>query len=443
MSMTNQQMIFDLQEPNRMDAAEARLYLSRINESSQALMMQVAAFKRRRGYAVLGYSNLVECIKAECPAFADQGDRQIYFLADAGEVLENISKSDPLDQYTISERQLRPIAQANLRPEEQREVWQRVVASAPNGKVTGPHVEQTVAEYRQERGATLLPLVSRKKALMQAYTLDDWAQLTEEERTYLLTVGGSGQFNATNDNVEWARWTWNPITGCLHNCPYCYARDIAVRRYTHLPEGTRFAPAFYPDRLVMPSNTKAPDVSRIDDPVQAMGLRNVFTCSMADLFGKWVPTEWIEAVLAEVAANPQWTFLFLTKFPIRMAEFTYPANTWIGTTVDSQYAVERAEKAFTKIRATGYQGVAWLSCEPMMERLTFGELTMFDWLVMGGASQSTQTPAFAPPLEWWIHLWAQAQAISLPVYMKTNLIQQEGRPVAFDGRVRQYPKVSP
>jgi hypothetical protein len=64
---------------------------------------------------------------------------------------------------------------------------------------------------------------------------------------------------------------------------------------------------------------------------------------------------------------------------------------------------------------------------------------MFDWLVMGGASESSQTPAFAPPVEWWFGLWQQAKAIDLPVYMKTNLIQQDGRPIAFDGRIREYP----
>jgi pyruvate-formate lyase-activating enzyme len=31
-------------------------------------------------------------------------------------------------------------------------------------------------------------------------------------------------------------WSWNPVTGCLHDCPYCYARDIANRFYRELPE---------------------------------------------------------------------------------------------------------------------------------------------------------------------------------------------------------------
>lgn len=29
--------------------------------------------------------------------------------------------------------------------------------------------------------------------------------------------------------IDWADATWNPVTGCLHGCEYCYARKIAER----------------------------------------------------------------------------------------------------------------------------------------------------------------------------------------------------------------------
>lgn len=257
------------------------------------------------------------------------------------------------------------------------------------------------------------------------YTISDWKKLDDNAKIMPLSKNGNSTFNTTNDNIEWARYSWNPVTGCLHNCDYCYARDIAARFFSQ-----GFEPSFIPDRLTAPQNTKQKDLTQFDNSVDKIGYKNVFVCSMADLFGKWVPTEWIEAVLKQVKDNSQWTFLFLTKFPIRMAEFEYPENTWLGTTVDYQHTVERAEKAFIKIKASGYKGICWLSCEPMMERLTFNNLNIFDWVIMGGSSRSTQTPEYKPPFNDIVHFYNQTRQSNCQVYFKTNLLGD---------RIREYP----
>jgi protein gp37 len=224
-------------------------------------------------------------------------------------------------------------------------------------------------------------------------------------------------FIRTNEMVDWAWWTWNPVTGCLHNCEYCFARDIANRFY---PE--KFEPTFHPERLSAPHNTPVPREAETD-----LRARCVFVCSMADLFGKWVPQEWIDAILAEVRAAPQWNFLFLTKFPQRLAEIAWPPNAWVGTTVDEQYRVEIAEKAFRTIQAP----VKWLSCEPLRERLTFSALELFDWVVLGGQSASSQAPAFQPPWEWVAHLMRQVWEADCLLYWKPNL---ETRPHEYPGQ---------
>jgi protein gp37 len=214
-------------------------------------------------------------------------------------------------------------------------------------------------------------------------------------------------FNRVNENIDWAKWSWNPVTGCEHNCVYCYARDIAERFYQ---EG--FRPTFRPERLSAPQNTPLPKQAEGE-----IGWRNVFVCSMADLFGKWVPQEWIDAVLEQVWAAPQWNFLFLTKFPQRLSSITWPPNAWVGTTVDEQYRVKIAEKAFREVEAR----VKWLSCEPLRERLTFSSLDMFDWVVLGGQSASRQAPAMQPEWDWVKHLMQQAWASNCMVYWKPNL----------------------
>ena len=246
------------------------------------------------------------------------------------------------------------------------------------------------------------------------YTLDYWKSLPEAEQTAIIHQASHAPtkkpFNGQDDdNIEWARWSWNPVTGCYHGCIYCYARDIAERFYPQ-----KFDATFHPDRLAIPRSFSPPA-----DADHLVGYRNVFTCSMADLFGKWVPQPWIDAVLQTVVDSPQWNFLFLTKFPIRLSEQTWPDNAWVGCTVDTQARVSSAERAFSKVKA----GIKWLSCEPLLEPLTFNSLEMFDWVVIGGQSRSTQAPAFQPRLEWIASLEDQARAAGCKVYYKTNLLR--------------------
>jgi protein gp37 len=69
--------------------------------------------------------------------------------------------------------------------------------------------------------------------------------------------------------------------------------------------------------------------------------------------------------------------------------------------VDRQFRVKIAEQAFRKVEAS----VRWISCEPLLERLTFTSLELFHWLVIGGQSKNTQAPAFQPDWAWVEHLW--------------------------------------
>src|SRR4030095_16000448 len=274
-------------------------------------------------------------------------------------------------------------------------------------------LEHTRAEVKKVKPKK--PPKINPKPQITSVTLADWKQMGKEQHADLLNWRGRGYSYRINeqktDNVEWARGTHNPITGCLHNCPYCYAREIAERIY---PE--KFEPVLHLDRLIAPYTTPVPQIAETN-----MSYRNVFICSMADMFGQWVPTEWIETVLETVRENPQWNFLFLTKFPIRMAEFEYPDNAWLGTTVDLQARVKNAERAMAKVKAK----VKWLSLEPLLEPLHFEDLSIFQWIVLGGASSTNAstgpTPEFRPPREWVWELTLQARKAGCLVYHKTNL----------------------
>jgi protein gp37 len=257
---------------------------------------------------------------------------------------------------------------------------------------------------------------TEKKAakLKRAITLAEWKTLTADECRAALAVTNpkANLIKQTGNSIEWAQYSWNPVTGCEHNCPYCYARDIAERFYSQ-----KFTPSLVPEALSAPLNDKPPKQAEND-----VGFRNIFTCSMADLFGNWVPEEWILRVLEIVRQCPAWNFLMLTKFPQRLAEFSFPDNVWVGTTVDLQARVPNAERALRKVKAS----VKWVSIEPMIEPIDM-DFSLVQWVVIGGASESNntgdseKTPQWRPPRKWVIDITARAFKAGCAVYHKDNL----------------------
>ena len=253
--------------------------------------------------------------------------------------------------------------------------------------------------------------------LKRAVTLAEWKSLTAAEREALPRIQNpkAKLLKQETAAIEWARFSWNPVTGCQHNCPYCYARDLAERFYPQ-----KFEPSIVPEALSAPLNSAPPKEAATD-----VGWKNIFTCSMADLFGNWVPAEWITTVLDVARQATQWNFLMLTKFPQRLAEFEFPDNVWTGTTVDCRARVAVAERAMRQVKAS----VKWVSIEPMIEPIEM-DFSLFQWVVIGGASPSSQTPEWRPPRRWVIDATHRAMAAGCAVYHKTNLNPE---------RLRSYP----
>lgn len=130
--------------------------------------------------------------------------------------------------------------------------------------------------------------------------------------------------------------TWNPVIGCLHDCVYCWARDLAegklkVRSGKYV-DG--FEPRFFEREL-----------TKKFKPGQF-----VFVSDMGDLYGKWVPRDWILRVLAIEQAFPEVNFLNQTKNPERFHEFWFPPNAYLGTTIETNrdYGVTKAPSPATR-----------------------------------------------------------------------------------------------
>jgi protein gp37 len=78
----------------------------------------------------------------------------------------------------------------------------------------------------------------------------------------------------------------------------------------------------------------------------------------------------------------------------------------------------------------GYRAaIKWVSIEPMIEPIEI-DFSIFQWVVIGGASPSSQTPEWRPPRRWVIAATYRAQEAGCAVYHKTNLNPE---------RLRSYP----
>ena len=220
--------------------------------------------------------------------------------------------------------------------------------------------------------------------------------------------------------IDWADATWNPVTGCLHGCEYCYARRIAERFGSHgknlidpvgdsltcvseadesreldnqlsevkkVYNGLSVRPAPYPYDF-------APTFHRykLDEPQRWKKPRNIFVCSMADLFGEWVPLEWIQQVFEACEAAPQHRYLFLTKNPKRYIELQLegklPKQHWYGTSV-----TRKDDRDFFSL---GYN--TFISIEPILESFSCRQMVQ-PWAILG-AETGNRKDKIVPKKEW-------------------------------------------
>lgn len=262
--------------------------------------------------------------------------------------------------------------------------------------------------------------------------------------------------------IDWADATWNPVTGCLHGCEYCYARRIAERfggcyrfdlppdkkwregrydvdkdligdykrhsdgslhvldeperNYSKLPyePGDKGEIAPYPYRF-------DPTFHRykLDEPRRWKKPRNIFVCSMADLFGDWVPLEWIQQVFEACEAAPQHRYLFLTKNPKRYvnlyANGTLRVNDhfWYGTTVTGP------NEPFFYSRVPDDNPHTFCSVEPLRKPLGAMQERP-EWMIVG-AETGNRKGKIVPQKEWIDKIAAECRRCRIPIFMKESL----------------------
>lgn len=240
--------------------------------------------------------------------------------------------------------------------------------------------------------------------------------------------------------IDWCDSTWNPVTGCLHGCEYCYARSIANRfggtDSEVFDEEYRVCAKHELDAPLMLSCKKAPypygfaptfHRYRLDEYQNKKG-RNIFVCSMADLFGDWAPDEWIEEVFKACEKAPQHNYLFLTKNPQRYVKLAEKGilrsneNMWYGW---SQTTNKLESLCFPCDCNT------FVSVEPILEPLN---VALENWVIIG-AETGRRKNKVIPERKWIEDIVIDCRKFGIPVFMKSSLAEIWGEPL-----IQEFPE---
>lgn len=228
--------------------------------------------------------------------------------------------------------------------------------------------------------------------------------------------------------IEWVRnsdgskgLTWNPVTGCLGpkgdgvRCHYCYAHRLAKGRLRK---------RYLRNRELDGTNSQDPFAPRwaggLLDPMGKKASR-IFVCSMGDLFGDWVPDEWIDRIMATVRCSPQHTFIFLTKWPQNLARWNpWPPNAWVGGTATDEESAWLAQTHLWDVDAP----VRFISFEPLLGNIDCNRLYKIRWAIVGAM---TGPGAIRPKRMWVNNIIRAAQIWDTALFLKDNLNWPEKR----------------
>ena len=142
-----------------------------------------------------------------------------------------------------------------------------------------------------------------------------------------------------------------------------------------------------------------------------------FVCSMADLFHKDVPFEFVDRVMQTIEATPQHTYQLLTKRTDRMRQYFFgkkhniPSNVWLGTTIEScDYLWRKSE-----LQLVSVPNVKFLSCEPLLGNFGNLDLKGIDWVIVGGESGPQ---ARKMKKEWVLNIQRRCAEQDVPFFFK-------------------------
>lgn len=198
-----------------------------------------------------------------------------------------------------------------------------------------------------------------------------------------------------NSKIQWTDNTFNPWIGCQKispGCKNCYA-EAMDRRFGHGSWG--------------PGKKRPPTSKHYwEQPLKwnkqaekAGKTARVFCGSMCDVFEHQPKNpahlgDLRSRLYDLITATPWLTWMLLTKRPENILDLIpelwklpgyWPANVWIGTSVENQEYADKRIPELTKVPAY----VRFLSCEPLLGPVNLGQVETtpaISWIICGGES---------------------------------------------------------
>ena len=253
------------------------------------------------------------------------------------------------------------------------------------------------------------------------------------------------------NGISWCTYTWNPISGCYgpggtatnpKRCPYCYAQKIANRFSKHTGDneiiginGNKIHEVYPTENIGDPYPWGFEPTlhwSRLDDPRKVKKPQRIFVCSMADLFGPWIPEIWQHRIFEACDQAPWHKYLFLTKSPYWYKPWYEIARNhpgwWFGTTITNNLDFKERIGDFllsTTMNNNPIQGPnRFISFEPLHEDLSQRILDYcmpyLDFIIIGQETGNRKGKVI-PKDEWVQNIIDQCREHRVPVFIKQPL----------------------
>lgn len=237
--------------------------------------------------------------------------------------------------------------------------------------------------------------------------------------------------------IEWCKYTWNPVVGCLGICPYCYAAKIWKRFHKKVYPGMEsFQDIWWNQKEFEKPFPRKPSM--------------IFVGSMSDVvYWKKIHLHKIFEKIENEGKNH--VFMFLSnrlKAWELYRDTRFPENSWLGMTATG-IDMEKYPRLINRVN----NNIRFLSIEPILTDFNPDDCTRFlksfDWIIVGCMTGKSKGKAFYPYVSTISKLRVFCYENKIALFEKDNIkyhYKLEAQPkelfeIDDNDRRRRFPEV--